>query len=215
MLAKLGFGFFGLAMLACGGATSDGGQSNSVGGAAGNFGGTSSIGGTPSVGGSGNLDNCPATTVNFQVVPAPNSPTQWCIGAPGSCGGQTMTILDASGPLELYTFCQMDCDTCTRSICPPVVCELPFELTSAGSAFIWDGTYVTQNTCGALATACLHNHCAAPGKYQFQVCGFADPDPTSANACSSAASTTSQTCTQITFDYPPTAPVVVTMPLLP
>ena len=228
MFIRLGICLLTLTLFACAGTTSIGngdgngigGANSSVGGAAGNnsVGGGAGVannGGRSSVGGSSSNDNCPGTTVNFQVVPAPNSPTQWCLGMPGSCGGQTMTILDASGALGLSSYCQMACETCTMNLCPPLACLLPVELTNAGSNYSWDGTYVISSNCGSSATACMAKRCAAPGRYQFRACGFANPDPTSTSACSTAPSTTTQTCTQVTFDYPATTPVVVTMPLLP
>ena len=228
MSSRLGICFLTLTILACGGTTqtSDGasngtgGVNASVGGAAGNNstgGGTNltSSGGKSSVGGSGGVDNCPGASVNFQVVHALNSPTLWCLGMPGTCGAQTMTILDASGALELSSFCQTACESCTMNSCPPLFCQMPVELTDAGANFIWDGTYVTSSNCGSASSACLAKRCAAPGKYQFQTCGFANPDPTSSTACSSAPSNTNFTCLQVSFDYPPTAPVVLTMPLTP
>ena len=229
MIPKLGALLLAQTILACGGTTSSGdGDSNGIGGAVTSNGGAagdgnslgggagiSNNGGRSAGGGASGVDNCPSTTVNFQVVPALNSPTQWCLGTPGSCGGQTMTILDASGALGLSSYCQMSCETCTTNICPPLACFLPVQLTSTGSDFSWSGTYVTPSSCGPSSTACQAMRCAAPGKYQFKVCGFANPDPTSTSACSMAPSTTIQTCTQVTFDYPTTAPVIVTMPLLP
>lgn len=226
MFSNLGSCLLAITFLACGGTTTSGngvgtgGDNANAGGTTGNNSagggaGVANSGGKSGVGGATGGDNCPGTTVNFQVVPAPNSPTQWCLGMPGSCGGQTMTILDASGPLSLSSYCQTACETCTMNLCPPVVCLLPVELTNAGSSYSWDGTYVTSSSCGTPATACQAKRCAAPGKYQFQVCGFADPDPTSTTACSTAPSTATQTCAQATFDYPAAAQVIVTMPLLP
>lgn len=228
MVYRLGMVLLAQTFLACGGTTATNiGDSNSTGGTITTNGGASgssnsagagawigNTGGMPSVGGSGGTGNC-FGAVAFQVVPAPNSPTQWCLGTPGNCGGQTMTILDSTGELELSSFCQVNCDTCTVNICPPLACLLPVELTNTGSSFSWDGTYVTSSSCGASATVCLAKRCAARGKYQFKVCGFANPDPTTASACSSAPSTTTPTCTQVSFDYPTSAPVVATMPLMP
>lgn len=229
MFPKLGICLLACEFVACGGTITNntgdsngaGGSSANVGGAAGNSSsagggaGVANTGGKSGVGGSGGTNNCPGTTVNFQVIPALNSPTQWCLGMPGNCGGQTMTILDASGALGLSSYCQFACETCTMTLCPPIACLLPGALTSDGSNYSWDGTYVTPSSCGPSSAACQAKRCAAPGKYQFKVCGFANPDPSSTNSCSTAPSTTNQTCAQVTFDYPQTAPVVVTMPLSP
>src|SRR5664279_1127633 len=128
MFPKLGICLLACEFVACGGTiTNNTGDSNGAGGSSVNVGGAAvaNTGGKSGVGGSGGTNNCPSTTVNFQVIPALNSPTQWCLGMPGNCGGQTMTILDASGALGLSSYCQFACETCTMNLCPPIACLLP------------------------------------------------------------------------------------------
>jgi hypothetical protein len=87
------------------------------------------------------------------------------------------------------------------------------ELSEQGFGFIWQGTYVTSSTCGASAKACDLTNCAAPGQYFFDLCGFPNPDPNSPDGCAETSATTNQTCVPVPFEYPATAPIIVTMPV--
>lgn len=203
--------------LACSGSVGSGnnGGSSSVGGSnSANTGGAS--GGTRATGGSSGgttpAGGCAAGPVTFQVMPAPNAVTQWCVGQPGSCSGVTLDIRNSSGSLDLGLLCRISCDTCTLNECPPLACFMPTALTAQGYTQVWDGAYATSSTCGASGAACISVNCAAPGHYTVGVCGFPNPDPSSSNACEQASKTTTQTCVTTAFEVPATAPVVVTMP---
>jgi hypothetical protein len=211
----------GCALVACGGLAGDSGLGSGT-GTGGATGGSALVGGSNSggvtgSGGSRGGDNCPSTTVNFQVVPPPDSTTSWCMGTPSSvCGGAELTILDAASPLELSNLCVVDCQTCARTLCPPMPCLQPEALTSSGIALMWSGTYQASGSCGSPSTACMAARCAAPGQYQAKVCGFVNPTPSSADGCF-VTSKPDFTCVQVSFDYPPTsdAPVVLAMPSQP
>jgi hypothetical protein len=155
---------------------------------------------------------CSSAPVTFQVMPALNAATHWCLGQPESCSGWG-EIRNSSGTLELRSFCGVSCETCTIEQCPPLACMGPTELTDQGVTWTWEGSYVTSSTCGASATTCDLTNCATPGQYTFNVCGFPNPDPSSADGCYEASGTTNQTCVPVLFEYPAIAPIVVTMPL--
>ena len=177
-------------------------------------GGDTRTGGTKGAGGAGisTTGGCSSAPVTFQVMPALNAATHWCLGQPESCSGWG-EIRNSSGTLELRSFCGVSCETCTIEQCPPLACMGPTELTDQGVTWTWEGSYVTSSTCGASATTCDLTNCATPGQYTFNVCGFPNPDPSSANGCYEASGTTNQTCVPVLFEYPAIAPIVVTMPL--
>jgi hypothetical protein len=231
MFAKPCVCILGCALVACGGRTDKSGLSagatgtsaavgETTGGSTlvgGSGSGGSNSGGAIGSGGAGGGDNCPSTTVNFQVVPSPNSTASWCMGTPSSmCGGVELTILDAAGPLELSNLCQVDCQTCARTLCPPMPCLQPQALTSSGIALAWSGMYQASASCGSPSTTCATARCAAPGQYQAKVCGFVNPTPGSADGCY-VSSKPDFACVQVSFDYPPTdsASIVMAMPSQP
>ncbi len=196
---------------ACGGQTDAGGApgSNTLG----SSGGTSSgnTAGTSSTGG------CSNTPVTFLVMPAPNSVTHWCVGLNCYLGGiesiGTIHNSNASGGLQLRSLCTLSCGTCTFEGCPsPSACE-SYELSVQGETENWDGIYFTSSTCGTPATTCDLAHCASAGQYAYTVCVFPNPDPASSSTgCAQASSSTPSDCVTVAFEYPASAPVVVTMP---
>jgi hypothetical protein len=175
--------------------------------------GGGSSGGTAGAGSGGvsATGGCSGAPVTFQVMPAPNTVTHWCLGHPtGGCSGW-FDIRNSVGSLELGSYCGVSCDTCTFEQCPPLTCLGPTELTDQGVTQSWNGTYVTSSTCGASATKCDLTTCAV-GQYTINVCGFPNPDPGSPDGCYQASSTTNSSCVSVPFEYPATAPIVVTMP---
>ena len=212
--------FFLAALAGCGGSGSarpDGpvvtGGSAGAGGSIVADGGGSS-GGTAGTGsgGASTTGGCSGAPVTFQVMPAPNSVTHWCLGQPaGGCSGW-FDLRNSVGSLELGGYCRVSCGTCTFEECPPIYCLGPTELTDQGVTQSWDGTYVTSSTCGASATTCDLTTCAV-GQYTINVCGFPNPDPSSPDGCYQAPSTTNSSCVSVPFEYPAIAPIVVTMPV--
>lgn len=186
--------------------TDGGAGTGGASGVSGNTGGTSSMGG------------CSNTPVTFQVIPAPNSVTHWCVGQwTQNCylGGieSIGTISNASGALQVRSLCTLSCGTCTFEGCPsPPECEY-YELSDQGDTESWDGTYFTSSTCGPSAAACDLTNCASPGQYTYTVCAFPNPDPASSSTgCAQASSSINPTCIPVVFDYPTNAPMVVTLP---
>jgi hypothetical protein len=123
-----------------------GGASAANGGSATTGGGTLSYG----IGGASTTGGCSIAPVTFQMMPSTNSATVWCIGLPGGCWGRG-SISDSSGTLQLETNCTASCDTCALGMCHPTLCWRPVELTAQGLSDMWDGTYFTTSTCGAVA----------------------------------------------------------------
>jgi hypothetical protein len=229
MFAKLSICILGFELVACGGMTGNDGLTTGTGGTnagggsttagsilIGGSAGAANTGGATGSGGSSSGDNCPSTTVDFQVVPAPNSTTSWCIGIPSNCLGVGVTILDAGGALEQSSLCQVDCESCTRNPCPPLPCLQPEALTDSGIALSWSGMYLASSSCGSASTSCASTRCAAPGQYQVQACGFVNANPSSSDGCL-VSSYRDYTCVLVSFDYPPPAgaPVVIAMPAQP
>jgi hypothetical protein len=157
-------------------------------------------------------DNCPASQLSLQVLQPPNA--NWCLGDPALCGYGIASIVGTSGDLLLSSDCVADCDTCTATrVWCGTMCIGPYELTSAGYPYTWDGTYLVSGTCGSPATSCLARQCAAPGHYQLKICGFPKPDPYSGLDCKTASNSTALTCTNFDFDYPATGTITFTMPV--
>ena len=213
---------FSMALAACGssggigtfGSRADSGNAGAGGSIVANGGDASSGAAGGSSGDASATGGCSSAPVTFQVMPAPSAVTHWCLGQPDSCSGITFDIRDNSGVLNVGSvWCGLSCDTCTFEPCPPLACLMATALSDQGTIEVWRGTYVTSSTCGASAKSCDLTNCAAPGQYIVDVCGFPNPDPSSPIGCTQASSTTSQTCVAATFEYPATAPIVVTMPV--
>lgn len=199
-----------------GGSISDGGVAR----AGGASGGTTRTGGATSTGGSvgtGGATACLNSTITFQVNRAPGNTTVWCLGQPGSCSSQWLTISRQSGDLTLSGMCRTPCDTCQFMACP-IVCSPAQDLTTAGATQTWNGTYYLSGTCGgygsksAQSTACLSPQCAPAGRYSAHICGFPNPAPDASFGCGQSTSSTNTTCVDVPFDYPSNTPIVVSMP---
>ena len=178
---------------------------SSAGGVAAASGGSTGAVGTSTIGG------CANAPVTFQLMPSNNSATVWCIGQSETCGDWS-TVSDASGTLQQDTNCTLDCDTCSLRLCHPTFCRGPVVLTAQGLTSVWDGVYATASTCGAPAATCTRTNCALPGKYTYTVYAFPNPDPTNAYGCTEATTLHPSVSFSLDFKYPPSAPVVVTLP---
>jgi len=183
-------------------------------------GGAISTGGSTGPGGStgtGDAGACLDSTVTFQVNRAPGNATVWCLGQPGSCSSDWLTISSQSGDLTLSGMCRTPCDTCQFMACP-IVCAPAQELTTAGATQTWNGTYYLSGTCGgygsksAQSTACLSPQCAPAGRYAAHICGFPNPAPEAGYGCGQSTSSTNTTCVDVPFDYPSSTPIVVSLP---
>lgn len=153
---------------------------------------------------------CPGGPASFQIVAAPN--TSWCLGSPADCGGW-LSVAGPSGTLQLYNLCQLQCDTCTAGFCPPIICGGPSPLPADGISYEWDGKYFAEGaTCGTQAMACLSPECAGAGHFQLNICAFPNPDPTNADACGAAPSSTPFNCMNFDFEYPFTGVKTIVLP---
>jgi hypothetical protein len=192
-----------------GGAAGMAGTSAGMGGGAGtggSSGGGAGAGGGSQDGGSQDGGACVSSTVTFQIKAASGS---WCLGQ--SCSTGWVSIRDASGNLvNRSNLCQTSCDTCNMTLCPPLFCALPSPMLAAGAIETWDGTFFESSTCGANGRPCVAKGCAHPAKYTAVMCAAANPSPDSGTGCSGVTAV-QQTCVEVPFDYPPTAPVVGTL----
>lgn len=157
------------------------------------------------------VGDCTSSTVTFQIVPA----ADWCLGSPGISGKcDPPAIRDESGFLELAR----RVSECEATVCGNPVPLPPFEvlgdntqLATEGFTLTWTGAHYVNDTCGASAHECAHTQCTAYGLYTIDVCGFRNPNPEWSDGCREASDQTPVTIVSTTFDYPASAPVLVTM----
>ena len=128
----------------------------------------------------------------------------FCIGH--ACQPTWLTILAPDGTeLGLDYTCGTDCATCISRPCPPGPCAIPFPVPAGGETTTWNGLYFTNETrtCNGASTTCYQARCAAPGRYTARMCGYARQDE-GGPECTTA---DTATCTDVPFDWPPTASV--------
>jgi len=165
-----------------------------------------------SSGGATATGGCVNAPVTFEVQPPSNVATNWCITGADGCLWWA-GISNSSGSLTLLDFCTAPCGSCGTPNCSGVSCQLPANLGD-GMTEVWNANYVTYvaaSNCGASQSTCALTNCAAPGQYTYTVCGFHNPNPSSSESCQQATAPT-PTCISTTFQYPASAPVVLTMP---
>jgi hypothetical protein len=133
------------------------------------------------------------------VTSSPGNTSGYCLGEPGTCSNQWLSIRPAGGgTLALDSFCQTPCQSCQAVACPGV-CAVPSPLGDGGTESTWDGTYALPGTCGA-GSACVSQGCAPPGNYVATFCGYAQSPDASAFGCTGAAT---PTCVETPFVWPP------------
>jgi hypothetical protein len=196
-----------------GGAAGTGGVSGGKGGGSGTGGAVASGGAAGTGGGAGAggvaVDGgaCVNSTVTFQLK-APGGGS-WCLGQ--GCSTEWLQIRDAAGSsMILSNSCQSTCEACQMLGCP-AICVLPQKMPAAGTTKTWDGTSFSIGTCGPNAMSCLNKQCAPAGKYVAVMCATASTAPDASLACSSS-TTVKQTCVEVPFEYPSSAPVVGALP---
>jgi len=179
------------------GGSSNGGALSSTGGAGGvSSGGTSPTGS----GGAASNEECVTGSVKLRMVPSPDLPHDYLCDA--GCGTGWLTITDAKGAaaFSLFPACgSTSCDTCSALPCAAAAC-LPTPLTAEGNALTWDGTHLTEGSCG-MNMACQRPACVPPGRYKAKACAAinAGNTDTAGNACSPKAT---QICAEAEFDFP-------------
>jgi len=153
---------------------------------------------------------CTSSTVTFQIDASIN----WCLGSPGSSHACSITIRGESGSLELA----QQASECEASACGKPLPLPPFpilgsntQLALEGSTLTWTGAQFVYATCGASAQECEDTQCTADGQYTIDMCGFRNPNPEWSDGCLEAGDQTPVTTFSTTFDYPASAPVLVTM----
>jgi hypothetical protein len=142
---------------------------------------------------------CAEGKVTFAMQKVAGSADSFCIGAPGACSNQWLTIIGPDRPEgTIDTPCRPDCTSCQPVGCP-ALCPAPTPMQGQGVDRTWDGTWFASSTCGA-ATACSARSCAAPGRYIARMCAYRNLEPASIGNCSPAST---PTCTDVEFDWPP------------
>jgi hypothetical protein len=149
---------------------------------------------------------CPRGIVTFNVRPSATSGKQYC-GA-GGCGSEWFTIHPVGGgpALPIDGGCVTMCADCEPIACA-IECPVATVLSPTGATREWDGTLYPPSTCGPSALACVGTSCAAPGKYVATMCGRPQPASDAAYPLCTSATTTSTTptCVDVPFDWPPPA----------
>jgi len=146
---------------------------------------------------------CLAGSVTFTLRAAPGSPTTYCLGAPGSCTAEWLSILTAGGEsLSRVYGCVPDCSNCSPVAPPcPITCAIPSPLGDAGAHISWDGTFVEHLTCGA-SLACTRNACAPAGNYIARMCGYPET-PDASSVLPECLGSSMPTCADVPFVWPP------------
>ena len=142
---------------------------------------------------------CLTGTVSFSFHAAAASMTSYCLGKPGACTNDWLSILTADGSesLSLVYGCVPDCSHCETLSCP-LICEPSTPLGASGVQMSWDGTFVEHLTCGA-SIACTHPACAPAGNYIARLCAYAEL-PGAGSTCPGSST---PTCTDVPFMWPP------------
>jgi hypothetical protein len=106
---------------------------------------------------------CPQGSITFSMQAA--DPSRLCVGPPGSCSNQWLTILDSSwAELVIDPPCAADCAACQPVGCP-ALCAVPTRMPSGGERRTWDGTNHAPDTCGS-SMPCYRPTCAPAGHYR-------------------------------------------------
>jgi hypothetical protein len=197
---------------------SSGGKAASAGSSSGGSSpGTGAVGGTMFGGGTGTTDSggaasneeCVTGSVKFRMVPSPDLPHEYLCDA--GCGTGWLTITDAKGAaaFSLFAACgSTSCDSCSPLPCAAAAC-LPTPLTAEGNSLAWDGTHLTEGSCG-MNMACQRPACVAPGRYKARACAAinAGNNDMAGGACTPKAT---QLCAEAEFDFPETSEVTLVL----
>lgn len=141
---------------------------------------------------------CASGTIRFRFVSTASD--QFCIGAPTSCTATWLSIRKDTGEeLVIDRPCVPDCSSCEPIGCP-ASCAAPSQMRAGGVAGAWDGTKWSSSVCGTGA-ACVARSCANAGRYFAKMCAYREiPGDAAGSFCNP---TTTATCTEVGFDWPP------------
>ena len=174
--------------------------------------------GAAGTGGTGDSGSTSPGTVTLHLVLPPGQ--TFCDENPSCSSTQHLWVSTGTGaPLSLGSVgCATSCSTCVPTACPqiPVFCPAGnFGVAVNDSDFTWDGSHVESGSCentSAAAIACVASKFAAPGIYVARFCAtpgtLSEPDG-GAQRCTP---TGTQTCVEVSFDFPSSQPVVISLP---
>jgi hypothetical protein len=165
-------------------------------------------GGTADSGGGGSSE-CPAgtPTATFQLNVVGD--TRYCDGS--GCDASFLTVTREDGtPVVISGGCITSCSDCQPIACS-AACRAPSTIGATGLTSTWTGTIYETSTCGE-GTQCAKARCVAAGTYVAHMCGYAALDQDAgAGVGVCQAATTTATCADVTFTWPPTGPVTGTI----
>ncbi len=143
--------------------------------------------------------------VTFELT---SDSTNTCAGS--SCSNTFVSVLAADRTaLTTANDCQPQCGVCEQTGCP-ANCPQPNLVPAGGLRSQWSGKLFDSLQCQSpsegRAIACLEPRCAPAGKYVAKFCAFRGGDA-GLSVCSEYSSSVPQTCTEVEFTYPTTAPV--------
>lgn len=143
---------------------------------------------------------CVSGSIEFEMNVASGTSTTYCAGPGGSCGPDWLSILPPGdgGALTIDESCTADCSNCQPVLCPAITCAASTPVTASGVKRPWDGTLYTAGTCGPTRLTCASASCAAAGHYVARMCGSPEAD-----AGLGCVVTTTTTCVDVGFDWPP------------
>jgi len=146
---------------------------------------------------------CVTGMVSFEIQAAAGATMGYCLGAPGACSSNWLSIRPADGGAELGI--DMPCETMCNAACQPIACTdqcaVPSRLGDGGAQTTWDGTEFFSSTCGA-GIPCVNQACAPAGSYVASFCVYAAAADSGAFDCMGSST---PTCTDVPFAWPPAA----------
>jgi hypothetical protein len=187
--------------LGCTGTLVSAGDGGSAEGGGGTDGGTST---DAADGGAGEGGACVTGSITFALHAAPGSSNRFCLGGPGSCSSEWLSIhpMGSSSALTIDAPCEAKCGDCQPVACT-ALCAAPNPLGPSGAQRMWDGTFFAQSSkCGA-TNSCYDTSCAPAGHYVATMCGYPNQGgDASIPPCSPGMT---PTCVDVDFDWPPPA----------
>lgn len=150
---------------------------------------------------------CVPGSLVFALYPASGDLTAYCLGGPGSCSSEWLSIRAKVGgaSFPINRPCEAQCSVCQPVGCP-ALCAAPTSLGSGGAMRTWDGTYYAPGTCGA-AVSCYEPACVPAGTYVVTMCGYAEQS--GGNAPPICNPVLTSTCADVEFSWPPPAGTIV------
>lgn len=155
--------------------------------------------GSPAEGGGSGSESCVEGVVRFRVLPSPDLPKDYLCDAGCGTGWLTVTDPDGATAFSVFSACGVArCDSCELDPCAAAAC-LPTPLTAEGNDVLWDGSHLTQGTCGS-NMVCQRRACVPPGRYKAKACAAVSTGQ--ADMSGACQPRDEQLCVEAEFDFP-------------